>query len=407
MAARAPAAAPSREVARRGVDLVYDGVHVIRHEAELAAIRDAWLRLQHDQIAADPDFFVTSLRVDPKIVRPHVLALVRDGAVDAMLVGRIEQAELPVRLGYGTIYAPKLRSLTIVYGGILGHVDEDVFRLLLGSLRESLRKREADVVAFRWLPVDSPFSRIASTEPPFLSRQHVSQPETHWELTLPRSVDDILKPLSSGSRSGIRRYARRVESEFGDGLSVRIFKRPDELDDFFRDVETVAATTYQRGLGVSFGDTPPHRERARCCMERGWFRGYVLYRDGRPCAFHHGELYGGRFRHGRPGYDPQFADLRVGTYLLLKMFDDLCRDDEARVVDYGIGEAEFKNRFGTASWLEANVVIVAPTVRATSINVLRTVLLLASRGARRILGRGKLFHMIRRGWRRRLRAPGA
>ena len=38
-----------------------------------------------------------------------------------------------------------------------------MFRLLLGSVRESLADGEADVAIFRYLPLDSPFYRIAST----------------------------------------------------------------------------------------------------------------------------------------------------------------------------------------------------------------------------------------------------
>ena len=68
-----------------------------------------------------------------------------------MLIARIERLELAVRAGYRTLYAPQVRSLTVVYGGILGDVDEQTFRLLLGSVRRSLAEGEADVAIFRYL----------------------------------------------------------------------------------------------------------------------------------------------------------------------------------------------------------------------------------------------------------------
>ena len=387
-------AAPALEDGRR--------IRVLRDPAELASVREAWLRMQHDQIAADPDFFAAAQRADPKIVRPHVVVLERDGEPEAMLIGRIERLELGVRAGYLKLYAPRVQSLTVVYGGVLGAVDEPTFRLLLGSVRRSLADGEADVAIFRYLPLDSPFYRIAATEPPFLGRQHVADSEIHWELTLPGSVDEILSALSSSTRQTVKRYTRRLEREYPDRIATRVFTAPGELDDFFRDVEPVSAKTYQRALGVSFGDTPAHRERTRVSMEQGWFRGYVLYLDGRPCAFHYGELYGGRFRHGRPGYDPELAGLRVGTYLLLRVFDDLCRHEQARIVDYGIGDADYKRRFGTRNWHEGNVLVYAPTWRAARVNVVRSALLAAVRVAKRAVGEGELFHRIKRGWRRRL-----
>jgi hypothetical protein len=400
-AAAAPASQPDGAAPAQGGRRI----RVLRDPAELASVREVWLRMQHDQIAADPDFFAAAQRADPKIVRPHVVVLERDGEPDAMLVARIERLALAVRAGYRRLYAPQVHSLTVVYGGILGDVDEGTFRLLLGSVRRSLADGEADVAIFRYLPLDSAFYRIAATELPFLGRQHVADSEIHWELTLPGSLDEILGALSSSTRQTVKRYTRRLEREYPGRISSRVFTDPAELDDFFRDVEPVSAKTYQRALGVSFGDTPAHRERTRVSMEHGWFRGYVLYLDGRPCAFHYGELYGGRFRHGRPGYDPELAGLRVGTYLLLRLLDDLCRREDARVVDYGIGDADYKRRFGTRSWREGNVLVYAPTWRAARVNVVRTALLAGVGIAKRAVGQGELFHRIKRGWRHRLQQP--
>lgn len=377
-------------------------ISVLRDVAELASVRDAWLELATDQVVVDPDFFEAGLEADPQIVRPHVVVLERNGRKEAMLIARLERLELRVRAGYRTLYAPRVRSLTVVYGGILGEVDEPTFRLLLASVRGSLAEQEADVAIFRHLALDSAFYRIASSSPPWLARQHVMDSETHWELTLPESIDDVLRGLSSKTRGNMKSYARRLEREYEGRLSVRIFTGPAELDDFLRDVEAIAAKTYQRALGVAFGDTHAHRTRTRVSMEHGWFRGYVLYLDDRPCAFHHGELYGGRFRLGRPGYDPEFSRLRVGTYLLLRLIDDLCKDEHAHVLDRGFGDADYKRRFGTRSWREASVIVYAPTFRAARINLVRTSLLGAVRLAKRIFGKGEVYRRVRRGWRRRL-----
>ena len=234
-------------------------IRVLRDVAELASVRDAWLRLVTDQIAVDPDFFVATLNADPRIVRPHIIVLERHGEPEAMLIARIERLELRVRAGYRTLYAPRVRSLTIVYGGILGDVDEATFGVLLRSVRESLAADEADVAIFRHLPLDSAFYRIASTEPSFLARQHVMDADIHWELELPESLDHVLRSLKPKKRKNMNWYTRRLERDYEGRMSMRIFTEPTELDEFFRDVEPVSLKTYQRALGVSFGDTPAHR----------------------------------------------------------------------------------------------------------------------------------------------------
>lgn len=379
-------------------------VRVLRSVPELASVRDAWRRLQDDQIVADPDFFEVSQQ-DPIVVRPHVVLLERSGDVDAMLVGRVERLRLRSRLGYQTVYAPEVRSITVLNGGILGDVDDGGFRRMLACIRGSLADGEADIAIFRYLPVDSPFYRIASTEVPFLGRQHFADSEVRWELELPESVDDILRLSSGKTRQKLMSYVRKLERTYEGRLAVRRYVRPEEIDDFFRAVEAIAPKTYQHALGVALRDTPVQRERTRLALERGWFRGYVLQLDGRPCSFQYGELYRGRFRLGRPGYDPALSHLRVGTYLLLKAFEDLCADETARIVDFGIGEAEYKERFGTTSVREGNVIVYAPTFRGARLNLTRTALESSIRMTKRVAGRGKLARSLKRRFRERAGPP--
>jgi Acetyltransferase (GNAT) domain len=394
------AASPLDEGAPRAVSGGDRKLRVLRSASELAPVREAWLRLQGDQIYADPDYLEAS-ELDPAVVRPHVVVLERDGEPEGMLVARIEELRLRSRFGYRTVYAPRVRSITVVYGGILGAVDEHVFREMLACIRASLANGEADIAVFQYLPVDSAFYRIVATEPPFLARQHFGASDVHWELELPASVEDVLGSWSRKTRQRLMGYVRKLERTHEGRLDIRRYTRPDQIDDFFRDVEAVAPKTYQDALGVALRDTTAHRAKTKLCLERGWFRGYVLVLDGRPCSFQYGEVYRGRFRLGRPGYDPTLSHLRVGTYLLMKALDDLCRDDAARIVDFGIGDADYKERFGTTSRREGAVVVYAPTFRAARINLVRTALETMIGAAKRVAGHSKLARSVKRRFRER------
>jgi hypothetical protein len=379
-------------------------MRVLRTVEELGSVRDAWLELNGDQLAVDPDFFAAAVESDPRIVRPHVVVLEDGLGPVAMLAGRIENLRLSVKLGYRAVYAPPVRSLTIVSGGILGVVNAAVFRELVDCVQSSLADGEADVAIFRHVPLGGSYHEIAAEAPSFTCRQHVHEPLAHWELDLPSTFDDFLARLSRSRRKSLARGARRLEREYGSRLAVRRYTDPAELDEYCRAVETVAAKTYQRALGAAIGDTPGHRERVRFCMERGWFRGYVLSIDGQPVAFEPGVLYEGRFHSGRPGYDPAYAHLGVGTFLFVRALADLCAEDEARVFDYGFGDAEYKRAFGSRCRREANVVVYAPTFRARRINAARTALLAMSMSSKRALGARGLQDVKRR-WRLRLQQP--
>ena len=253
-------------------------IRVLRDAAELASVRDAWLRLRRDQVAVDPDFFEAALRADRRSSGRTSSSLEENGTAQAMLIARIERLELAVRAGYRKLYAPQVRSLTVVYGGILGDVDEQMFRLLLGSVRRSLAEGEADVAIFRYLPLDSlvppdRFDRPAGrqpaawrgfrdplgADPPGLDRrrsrtalqevaqepelaiaqaregvrEHAFDPALHGAVrarrVLPRRRDDRGPDLPARARRRVRRHAgtpRADAREHGAGLVPRLRPAP-------------------------------------------------------------------------------------------------------------------------------------------------------------------------------------
>jgi CelD/BcsL family acetyltransferase involved in cellulose biosynthesis len=377
-------------------------ITVARTNDELDELRSAWLALGPTQVVADPDFFAATVEADPKVVRPHVVLLERDGTPEAMAVARLERQELSHRLGYRTIYEPHVSAITVVPGGLLGELDAERFRLLLDELRRGLETEQADLLIVSYLPLDSLPFRIASTKPPFLQRQHAVRSGIHWELDLPGSLDELLQTKSSKHRQTLRRKQKKLERDYDGRLEVRVFERPEEIDEFFAAAAPVAAKTYQHALGVAFGDTPAHRARTRVAMEHGWFRAWVLYLDGEPAAFWHGERYAGTFRTGNPGFDPRFDAYGIGTYLMLRMVDDLCRDPEVHRVDHGLGDATYKQRYGTRSWIEGNVFVFAPTFRGARLNASLTVVARLVALARWLAARGGFLGRAKSGWRRRL-----
>jgi CelD/BcsL family acetyltransferase involved in cellulose biosynthesis len=356
-------------------------------------------------VIADPDFFAATVAGDPKIVRPHVVLLERDGEPEAIAVARIEQQRLSHRLGYRTIYEPRVRALTVVHGGILGHPGEEAFTALLDELRLALARGEADLLIVSYLPLDSLEFRIASTRPPFRARQHVVRSGVRWELELPGSVEEFLQTKSAKHRQTLKRKAKKLERDFAGRLEIRTYEHVDDLDEFVAAAAKVSATTYQQALGVAFGDNPAHRMRTRAAMEHGWFRGWVLFLDGEPAAFWHGERYAGTFRTGNPGFDPRYDSYGTGTYLMLRMVDDLCRDPEVRAVDHGVGDATYKRRYGTRSWTEGNVLVFPLTFRGARLNAMLTVVARSLAGARWLAQRAGVLGAAKSRWRRRLGSP--
>ncbi|HXV34308.1 MAG TPA: GNAT family N-acetyltransferase [Gaiellaceae bacterium] len=377
-------------------------VRVARTPEEVDAMRGAWAELRVDNPASDPDHLLTFVRHSPVAVRPHVTLLERDGRPDALAVGWVGEVRLGARLGYATVYRPRLDVLTIAQGGLVVAGPEQA-EPLLAALLDALRNESLDLARVR-AHVGSPAHQLATTRPGALVRGHGTEPFLRVRARLPETFADYLKQRSGKTRSNLQRYSRRLEERFGDGLSLRLFESPDDLPRLVEDTRAVYEKTYQRGLGAGFSDDEPARSLRRLAAERGWLKAWVLYLDGAPAAFWHGTLYRRIFYTGPTGYDPEHRNLRVGTFVLGRMIEQLC--GKADEVDFGLGDAEYKRHFGDESWAEEDVLLFARRPRPVVVNLARTGVVVASQAAKAVLERTGGLASARRMWRDRLAERG-
>jgi CelD/BcsL family acetyltransferase involved in cellulose biosynthesis len=90
----------------------------------------------------------------------------------------------------------------------------------------------------------------------------------------------------------------------------------------------------------------------------------------------------------------------------MRLIEDLCREGDARILDLGTGDAEYKRHYCDRRTEQEDVLVYARTVRAVRINLVRTAVLrvtdVVSQGARRL----RLYDWLKRSWRRRLQSAG-
>jgi len=356
-----------------GLDAVPEAVplRIARTPGEVDALRESWDRLQGTELSTDPDWFLAVLEILPGGGRPHVIALERNGVVDAMLVANVRKRHLPCRLGAKVLYAPTVSTLAVVAGGALGRVDREAVTAFVRALVAALERNEADVCIIRHLPLSSPLRDAVHAHVPAMRRAQGALIDARWTRSVPDSYSAFLGTLSRGMRKGMTRSASRAERELGTRLSLRSFRQLDDLDEFFDDAESVAKKTYQRVRGVGFQDTEVTRRQALIAAEHGWFRGWVLSVDDSPIAYEHGYAYRGTFRWAAGGFDPAFAAHRPGMYLIGRVIQELCEDPGISSLDFGLGDADYKRRLGCESRMESDLILSARRLRplwVTSVN---------------------------------------
>jgi CelD/BcsL family acetyltransferase involved in cellulose biosynthesis len=225
-------------------------------------------------------------------------------------------------------------------------------------------------------------------------------------MSVPVSHEAYLERLTRSKRREIRRYAKRLEESFGDRLEARCLREPKDVDAIFSEAESVAATTYQRGLGVGFDDTPERRGQIGLALGRGDFRAYLLYIDGEARAFCYGMKHGRTFYTTDRAHDPDFAAHRLGQYLQNQLIKDICDDPQIEWMDLGFGDAEYKRELCDRRAVESTILIFSGSLRAIGINLIRSAVGLAGETGRFLMERLKLAGRLKRAWRRSL-ATGA
>jgi hypothetical protein len=212
-----------------------------------------------------------------------------------------------------------------VQGGYLEEIDEDsAVGRAIGSMRLNLAGRSL----VPW----------ALTQP-------------HWYLQFPVDREDYWLKFSGKRRQKLRREQRLC------GGTLQVITQPEEIPQFVKGAEFVSERSWQgKDFGLRVRDNATTVESFQHLARLGFFRGYLLSRDGQPVAFTYGTLHSGCYMFEETGYDSSMSSLSPGKVLLMELINDLIRAPGVRMIDFGFGHASYKEQFGTecgaiSSWL--------------------------------------------------------
>lgn len=372
---------------------------------EFASVRDDWLCLRNRHgctaLDSDPGFF---LRVISDIVqgsRPHVVVFYRAGRPCCGFLGRYVRKRIVSKLGYARFKSPRLRTLTVVYGGLLS----DGSPISHGAVREYCRgllhEGTVDAIIFDHLGMDD---EVANTLIRDLRRKNnvVVHHELRWILDLvdPNTQERIV--VNSGkTRSTFRRKDRKFIEHFGGAVEFKCFQNTVEVNEFIRLADQVTARTYQAALATGVQRTNRWRTILTALAEENHFRGYVLTGSNEPIAYVAGSLSQQQFILFATCFLPEYRKLSPGTVLLNRCFDALASDG-AVLFDFGSLFAEYKRLHATRTLEEQTVHVYGVGWRSNGAMCIDQMTLSAATWLKKIaISLGVLDHIKRR-WRRRL-----
>ena len=271
-----------------------------------------------------------------------------------MALARLEDMKLRTKLGYRKVYSPEVRALTVVNHGVLGQPT---------TRRRGARHAELPRLARRGRgrrpPVPQPGRRLAAppratTSAPPLVREHRAHRDRPLGARACRTPSTPSSKLAlaqhARERAGATRRSSRRSTATGwssrASATRRAARRAVRADTGQGRREDLPGRPRRRVPGSDL-QLQPHAplDRTRLVPR------LVLYLDGEPVAFWQGTRTAARSSSACPATIPRRPP--AGRQLvLIRLIEGSAGTRAVDTLDYGFGEAEYKRRFGTRSWLE-------------------------------------------------------
>lgn len=379
---------------------------VAKNFEEIEAIRSIWEKMQRNEPYpvpnADIDRYLSVIKASGDDVRPYVMLLECNGNPAAITIGRIEKHQLDFKLGYKTLFSPALKCLSIVYGGIIGRPSAELCEVLIDKLMNVLRRGQTDLVLFNHLGIESPIYKLCKTVPGLFSRSHFASEELHWQTYIPDTVEEFYRKIPNSRKRRWRRDIRQLEKISSAEIKVVCYSQLSDVDYLIDVACRIKELTYKSGLAVGFTNSAVNRALLEKAARDGWLRAYILYLGDEPCAFQFDILYGKTQFSEFGSFDPKWSRGSPGTVLLIKVLEQLCRESNVSMMDFGFGHALYKKKFGTNHWLEETVCIYAPRLYPILINMAMSANLACSIILRRVAECLKFDLWLKRNWRRKV-----
>ncbi len=189
-----------------------------------------------------------------------------------------------------------------------------------------------------------------------------------------------------------------MAAAFDGRVEFICYTQPADLATVLPEIELVAKNSYQRGIGVGFVNDDSMRRSLQFLAVKGWLRIFVAYLNGVPAAFSIGTILNKTYTSDFLGYDPQFGIYSVGTVLQSVLIERCCKEG-VQVVDFSMGYADYKKRFGNDSISVSRIYIFAPHSKGMYLNGMRTVTAHANTFGKRVLAKTGLLMKMKKGWR--------
>jgi hypothetical protein len=366
---------------------------------EIENISTVWSDLQEKEdcsrLENSYDYFLFLAKSNLLGGTPLVIILLNNNNPVLLCAGVITQNSYIPSLGFFKLPLINFRKncYHIFPYAIYGAPDSCLIKKFLSMLPDALKVYNIDYAFFSALQSKTILADYLLKKNPSFVNDPLPLLDKHYYMKVPRCLNEYLGTKDSRRRRRLKKVIEIVESEFS--WEIKMFRDKTEIDQFFNDAETIAVKSYPRAINQGFFPTCEEREKRLWLASKGMFLSYILYLDDLPAAFIHGTLYKKRFCTEDIGFNVDYEKYSLGTYLRLKVIDNLAETGLANILDYGYGSDEYKRLFSTTNNDEARIKMYLPGLSNYTFITIQLLFSKLNRIFRRVLEMMGLYSRIK------------
>jgi CelD/BcsL family acetyltransferase involved in cellulose biosynthesis len=187
-------------------------------------------------------------------------------------------------------------------------------------------------------------------------------------VNLPLTFDEYLSNFKNKKRYNLKRQVKTLR-QYGEGrLELVRIVSTEQVQEFIDGAVTVAKKSWQHSrIGPRIENSQQWKDKLHDMAKRSILRSYLLKCNEIPCAFVYGYQYRDVYHYAEIAYDESYAKYSPGTVLLYLLMEDLTSVNAVDIVNFGIGDALYKQEFGNVHSEDMSILLVRKTLLNTAL----------------------------------------
>ena len=241
---------------------------------------------------------------------------------------------------------------------------ENIYDMLFASIWEDFP--DCDCVYIDSLPTDSflwNYLKKVGTERKSYVIYIPDGVRPYHSLLLPAAFDEYLSNFKRKKRYNLERQVKMLR-DHGDGvLDMMRVDSESQIQGFLEGAVSISQNSWQQTrIGTRIDISPQRHAKLADLAERGLLRSYLLICGEKPCAFILGYQFRDVYHYVEIAYDQSFSKLSPGAVLLYLLIKDLINCNPPKRLNFGIGDASYKQEFGNIHNEDASVLLLRKTI---------------------------------------------